>query len=465
MVAAPGPPHAIDVARGRLPQASAFLLHWTRTRAAAPWAVAPSWRTPGSDGPPLDSRALPQTMAEPLQKIIANRYGGRNLPVTLVLPDGGRVPLSSDAEVEILARTWRGLKALAAPAMGALARAYVHNDIDFTGGARRVLAIAEGMVGEVSHGRDSLGTRLRQWRHQLRSNRANIQHHYDVSNAFYRMWLDSRLVYSCAYFRSDGETLDDAQVAKLDHICRKLRLEAGERFLDIGCGWGALLFHAAERYGVEATGITLSKNQLEHVRGQIAARGLEGRVKVELRDYLDLPENALYDKIASVGMFEHVGVKRFPKYFGKISRILKPGGFVLNHGITHNPLGADSLGSGIGDFVEEYVFPGGELTHVANVIEGMAAQGLEVIDGEALREHYAKTLWRWCERLEGAADAARGEVGEERYRVWRIYLAGSAHAFDRGWLSLWQLLAGKPLPDGRLPHPLTRGYMYAASGR
>jgi|KBSSwiStaDraftv2_1062776.scaffolds.fasta_scaffold16378_2 cyclopropane-fatty-acyl-phospholipid synthase len=403
-------------------------------------------------------------MPQPLQKIITNRYGGRNLPVTLVLPDGGRVPLSSEPEVEILAHTWRGLKALAAPAMGALARAYVQNDIDFTGSARRAIAIAEGMVGEIAHGRDSLTVRWRIWRHQLRSNRANVGYHYDVSNAFYRLWLDPQLVYSCAYFATEEATLADAQSAKLEHICRKLRLAPGERFLDIGCGWGALLFHAAEKHGVDATGITLSKNQFEHVKNEIAARGLGDRVRVELRDYLDLPEDALYDKIASVGMFEHVGIARFPKYFGKIGRILKPGGLVLNHGITHNPLGAQSLGSGIGDFVEEYVFPGGELAHVARVIEGMAAQGLEVIDAEALREHYAKTLWQWCEGLEANADAARAEVGEEKYRVWRIYLAGSAHAFERGWLSLWQLLAGKPLPDGRLPHPLTRAYMYPGAG-
>jgi cyclopropane-fatty-acyl-phospholipid synthase len=399
-------------------------------------------------------------MAQPLQKIIANRYGGRNLPVTLVLPDGGRLPLSSETEVEILARTWRGLKALAAPAMGALARAYVHDDIDFTGSARRVLAIAEGMVGEIAPGREALTARWRIWRHQRRSNRANIGYHYDVSNAFYRLWLDRELVYSCAYFSTEGDTLDAAQMGKLDHICRKLSLAPGERFLDIGCGWGALLFRAAQEYGVEATGITLSKNQYEHVSGEIKARGLEGRVKVELRDYLDLPENAPFDKIASVGMFEHVGIARFPKYFGKIRRILKPGGLVLNHGITHNALGAQTLGSGMGDFVERYVFPGGELAHVARVIEGMAAQGLEVLDAEALREHYAKTLWHWCERLEAKADAARAEVGEEKYRVWRIYLAGSAHAFDRGWLSLWQLLAGRPFADGRLPHPLTRAYMY-----
>ena len=187
-------------------------------------------------------------MAQPLQKIIANRYGGRNLPVTLVLPDGGRVPLSSEPEVEIVARTWRGLKALAAPAMGSLARAYVHNDIDFTGSARRVLAIAEAMVGDVAHGRDSLATRWRIWRHQHRSNRANIAHHYDVSNAFYRLWLDQRLVYSLRVLRADDDDRSTTRRRrKLDHICRKLRLAPGERFLDIGCGWGALLFHAAER--------------------------------------------------------------------------------------------------------------------------------------------------------------------------------------------------------------------------
>jgi cyclopropane-fatty-acyl-phospholipid synthase len=399
-------------------------------------------------------------MAELLQKIIASRYGGRNLPVTFVLPDGGRIALSAQTDLEIVARTLGGLRALAAPALGSLARAYVHNDIDFAGGARRALAIAEAMVGSISHGRDPLLARWHLWRHQRRSNRANIEHHYDVSNAFYRLFLDARLVYSCAYFRSDADTLDDAQAQKLDHICRKLRLAPGERFLDIGCGWGGLILWAAERYGVTAHGVTLSRNQHDHVQAEIAARGLEGRVSVELRDYLDLPDGTLYDKIASIGMFEHVGVRRFPQYFGKIYRILAPGGFVLNHGITHNPVEAEALGSGISDFVDEYVFPGGQLTHVSRVIEGMTSEGLEVVDAEALREHYAKTLWRWTERLEANAEAARREVGEERYRVWRIYMAGSAYAFERGWLSLWQVLAGKPLPDGRLPHPLTRDYMY-----
>jgi cyclopropane-fatty-acyl-phospholipid synthase len=400
-------------------------------------------------------------MLDALQKMITRRYAGRDLPVALVLPDGARVPLSSSPEVDVIARSLNGLKALATPAMGRLARAYVHDDVDFTGSARRVLAIAERMVGDVANGADSTRARVLSFVHHRRSNRRNIAHHYDVSNAFYRMWLDRRMVYSCAYFHAADDSLDDAQAQKLDHICRKLRLAPGERFLDIGCGWGALILWAAERYGVQATGITLSQNQFEHVTREIEARGLRDRVRVELRDYLDMPDEPSFEKIASVGMFEHVGPQNYDRYFGKIRSLLVPGGFVLNHGITQNDPSRRALGSGIGEFVEEYVFPGGSLAHVARVIEGMARQGLEVVDAEALREHYGKTLWHWVERLEANAEAARAEVGEEKFRIWRIYMAGSAHAFDRGWLSLWQLLGGKPLRDGRLPHPLTRGYMYA----
>ncbi len=401
-------------------------------------------------------------MPHALAKVIARRYGALGVPAEFVLPGGEHVRLSEQPEAEIAARTWRGLTALARPALGRLARAYVHGDIDFSGSARRILGIAERMVGEIHHDRVSVGERAASWLHQHRPNRANISRHYDVGDAFYRLWLDERMVYSCAYFRHEEDTLATAQEQKLDHVCRKLRLAPGERLLDIGCGWGALTFWAAERYGVDATGITLSRNQAEHVAAEIRRRGLEDRVRVELRDYLDLPDEPCYDKIASIGMFEHVGVARFPQYFGKIRRLLAPGGFVLNHGITHGMEGAAALGSGIGEFVEDYVFPGGELTHIARVISAMSSAGLEVVDAEALREHYAKTLWHWTDRLEANAGAARREAGEARYRVWRVYMAGSAHAFDRGWLSLWQLLAGRPFDDGRLPHPLTRDYMYGA---
>ena len=180
-------------------------------------------------------------MKEPLKKIVEHRYGGRNIPVALVLPDGGRVALSATPEVDVYARNLNGVRALAAPELGKLARAYVHNDIDFSGGARRVLAIAEALVGSVTHGRDAVRARVRSWMHQHRSNKTNIQHHYDVSNSFYRLWLDQRMVYSCAYFRTDTDTLDQAQAQKLDHICRKLRIKEGDRLLDIGCGWGGLL--------------------------------------------------------------------------------------------------------------------------------------------------------------------------------------------------------------------------------
>ena len=401
-------------------------------------------------------------MPAALQKAIANRYAGRDLPVAVILPDGARVPLSPKPEVDVFARTLAGLRTLAAPAMGALARAYVHNDVDFTGSARRVLAIAERMVGDIAQGHEGARSRVLSFVHRRRGNQRNISHHYDVSNAFYRMWLDSRMVYSCAYFHKADDSLDDAQAQKLDHICRKLRLAKGERFLDIGCGWGALIFWAAENYGVNATGITLSRNQYEHVREQIAVRGLGDRVRVELRDYAKLPDEEAFDKIASVDMFEHVGPRNYDRYFGKIQRILAPGGFVLNHGITHNALSRRSLGSGIGDFVEEYVFPGGELAHVSRVVEGLAAQGLEVVDGEALREHYARTLWHWVDRLEAHADAARADVGEEKYRISRIYMAGSAHAFERGWTTVYQVLAGKPLSNGTLTVPSTREDIYAA---
>jgi cyclopropane-fatty-acyl-phospholipid synthase len=267
-------------------------------------------------------------------------------------------------------------------------------------------------------------------------------------------------VYSSAYFRRADDTLDIAQEQKLDHICRKLRLAPGERLLDVGCGWGALIQWAAERYRVRSLGVTLSENQFEYARRRIREAGLEDRCEVRLLDYRDVPEDEPFDKIASVGMFEHVGRKNLPLYFGKLRRLLKPGGLVLNHGITLNAPEQGELGSGIGEFIDEYVFPGGELAHISRVIEAMSAQGIECHDVESLRPHYASTLWRWCDRLEANADAARASVGEKLYRIWRIYLAGSAYAFERGWMSVYQVLAGRPGADGALAVPPTRDYMY-----
>jgi cyclopropane-fatty-acyl-phospholipid synthase len=298
------------------------------------------------------------------------------------------------------------------------------------------------------------------WKHSKPIDRKNISHHYDVSNDFYALWLDVQRVYSCAYFKRDDDTLELAQTQKLEHICRKLNLQPKEDFLDIGCGWGGLILWAAEHYGVRATGITLSQNQHDYVLAQIQARGLHERVTVHLMDYRDIPEDLLFDKIASVGMFEHVGRQNLPKYFAKIYRLLKPGGLVMNHGITSSGLGNAGLGSGISDFIDEYVFPGGELVHVSQVVESLSAHGLECWDVECLRPHYARTLWHWVDRLEDRAQQAKEIVGEEKYRIWQIYMAGSAHAFERGWMSIFQILGGKALPNGKMPYPLTREHVY-----
>ncbi|MEP7102920.1 MAG: class I SAM-dependent methyltransferase, partial [Burkholderiales bacterium] len=306
-------------------------------------------------------------------------------------------------------------------------------------------------------------------RHQVHADAQQIQFHYDVSDQFYELWLDPMRLYSCAYFRDADMTLPQAQQAKLDHICRKLMLQPGERFLDIGAGWGGLLMWAAEQYGVRGHGITLSRNQHAHVNQLIAARGLGGRVTMELLDYRDLPEDQPYDKIASIGMFEHVGRALMPAYFAKIHRLLKPGGLLMNHGITAGGTRNHQLGAGMGDFIERYIFPGGELLHVSKVTEAMSEAQLEPLDLENLRPHYARTLWAWSDALEAQLAKARSLTRESVVRAYRVYLAGSAMGFEQGWMALFQMLASRPsgrIEDGPMPgaqsqFPFNRGYMYS----
>ncbi len=305
-------------------------------------------------------------------------------------------------------------------------------------------------------------------RHSLERDRAAVRHHYDLGNDFYALWLDRRMVYSCAYFPTGGETLDEAQEAKLELICRKLRLRPGERLLDIGCGWGGLICYAAERYGVEALGITLSQAQAELARERIAAAGLGGRCRVEICDYRELPPAAVFDKVVSVGMVEHVGRTQMPTYFEAAFRHTRPGGLFLNHGIVlaaPPPRGALSRLSarlwGQGAFIQRYIFPDGELLPAGEMLSYAEEQGFEPRDLESLREHYALTLDHWRRRLEERRTEAVALVGEQLYRAWRLYLAGSAWRFRVGQIGIVQMLFARQTARGRVELPSTRADLYA----
>ncbi len=296
--------------------------------------------------------------------------------------------------------------------------------------------------------------------HSKTENRASISFHYDVSNEFYRLWLDEERVYSCAYFTNADESLDQAQRNKLEHICRKLRLRPGERMLDIGCGWGALVCWAARHHGVRAHGITLSRQQLDYTQERIRAEGLQDQVTVELLDYRDLAGQAVYDKVSSIGMFEHVGLANLPAYLATVQRVLRPGGLFLNHGITHDEEGWNKTVAT--EFINRYVFPDGELDCVSNIQLGMERAGFEILDVEALRPHYALTLRHWVKRLEANREAALREVEEPTYRVWRLYMAACALDFEAGSTGIYQILASRP-NQGEWPVPLSRADLYTAS--
>ena len=293
-----------------------------------------------------------------------------------------------------------------------------------------------------------------------------VQYHYDVGNDFYSLWLDRNLQYSCGYFPTGAEDLDTAQERKMEHICRKLRLKRGERLLDIGCGWGGLAHYAASKYGVNVLGVTLSKNQKAYADEQIVRTGLQGRVAVELKDYRDL-DNESFDKVVSVGMFEHVGRSHLPEYFAQVHRLLKPGGLFLNHGISRrSATKADEQSFiakhvfGRGTFQQKYIFPDGELTPVSEVNVMAEDVGFEVRDVENLREHYALTLRNWVNRLADHREEAIKVSDEVTYRTWRLYMSASVYGFESGSINVNQTLLSKMNPDGKSNVPFSRADLY-----
>jgi cyclopropane-fatty-acyl-phospholipid synthase len=284
-----------------------------------------------------------------------------------------------------------------------------------------------------------------------------ISHHYDVSNDFYALFLDPLMVYTCAYYRDPDGKIEQAQQDKLDHVCRKLDLRPGETLLDIGCGWGGLSMWAARHYGVRAQGVTLSRAQADYAAERIKREGLEGRCRVDYMDYRDLPPEVVYDKIAAVGVIEHVGIPNYPGFFGGVRARLKDGGLYLNHGIVHDFTWKRSSQF---EFLLRHVFPNGELASLSETLTEMERAGWEIMDVEGLRLHYARTCRQWVERLCARADEARALAGERTYRTWRLYLTCSAVAFENSSLGLYQVVMRKHRDPKTGLEPRTREPLY-----
>ncbi len=389
---------------------------------------------------------------------LAARLSLHDIPVRIALWNGQRFDLGRSIKVMIHARTPAGLRHLVRPSLDALGSAYVEGHLDVEGELGDVFEVAAGLARHAVKPTGRFGRLVHTIKHTKRLDADAIAYHYDVSNDFYRAWLDENMVYSCAYFKSLDDNLEQAQRQKIDHVLTKIRLQSGQHLLDIGCGWGALIMRAAQHYGARATGITLSHEQQAMAQERIAAAGLADRCEVHLADYRDM--SGKFDRITSIGMFEHVGLKNLHGYFAKIRSLLGDDGIVLNHGITSTDPDSGQVAWGAGAFINRYVFPHGELPHISLAIREMSAAGLEVTDVEGLRRHYALTLKHWAQRYEQASEKIHTLVDERRYRIWRMYLAGCAYAFDHAWTSIHQILAVKAdRPDvDRLP--LTRDYIY-----
>ena len=391
-----------------------------------------------------------------------------DLPARLVLWNGEQFDFGrfEQPRVTLTVRSASALPLLLDPSLDHLGQAYVKGQIDIDGRLPDIIDFGYALARRMSKtqgagkgpGRLALAARAaRRFRHSRSTDRESIQYHYDVSDDFYRLWLDEGMVYSCAYFENGDEDLATAQRKKLDHILTKIRLQPGQRLLDIGCGWGALVLRAAQHFGAQCVGVTLSRNQFEAATERVRAAGLQDRIEIRLQDYRDV--QGRFDRITSVGMFEHVGRRNLPMYFARMRELLADDGLALNHGITSTDadVGATALGGGA--FIDRYVFPDGELPHLSLALEGMQRAGLEVLDVEGLRRHYARTLQLWLERFEACSPQIRALVEEERFRIWRVYLAGCAYAFEHDDVSICQVVCRRAgLRAASLPW--SRRYMY-----
>jgi cyclopropane-fatty-acyl-phospholipid synthase len=385
---------------------------------------------------------------------------GDDLPVAIECYDGSRIgPL--DASTRLVVRSPDALRYLiAAPGELGFGRAYVSGELDVDGsifdtlelrrnlptirlGVRQWLLLARvvGRAGLRPPPRPAEEARLRGRRHSRSRDSAAISHHYDVSNRFYELVLGPSMTYSCAVWPSSDSTLEEAQTAKNDLVCRKLDLRPGMRLLDVGCGWGGMAMHAALHYGVHAVGVTISDHQAQWARGAVAEAGLSDLVEIRTQDYREVSDGP-FDAISSIGMFEHVGLAQLSEYFDRLHALLRPGGRLLNHGISR-PFGQRPRFARRG-FIDRYVFPDGELHEIGSVVSRIQAAGFEARHAESLREHYALTLRSWVHNLECSWEEAVAQVGPARARVWRLYMAGCAIGFEDGGVQVHQVLAVRP---------------------
>lgn len=383
---------------------------------------------------------------------------GLELPLRVVVKGGPTLDLTADPRVILHINDLSLLQEMQQPTLDKLGEAYIDQRLDIQGDIMDVIEVADrlskGLLGDLPSAPPE------RTEHDKQMDAEAISYHYDLSNDFYALWLDPQMIYSCGYFRSPEDSLATAQTQKLDHLCRKLRLKPGERLLDVGCGWGGLARHAAKFYDVQVHGITLSKAQLELANQRNDETGLGDKVILELRDYRDLPGDESFDKVVSVGMFEHVGHANLDSYFRILYDQVKPAGLVMNHGITSRHVDGRQVGLGAGKFIGRYVFPHGELPHLSMAIARMSDQGFEVLDVEGLRVHYARTLEHWSRNLEHQLEQASQHVSDKALRIWRVYLAGCAYGFRRNWMNIHQILAVKPYADGSHHVPWTREDIY-----
>jgi cyclopropane-fatty-acyl-phospholipid synthase len=379
------------------------------------------------------------------------------IPLRIELWDGRRIDFSAAApRVTIRVPSRAALRALFPPSLYRLGRAYVEGVIEVSGRAMDMIAVVHALA-HAGIGRAARRDPAPRPKHTPWRDAAAIRYHYDVSDDFYACWLDPAMVYSCAYFEHGDEDLATAQAQKIDHILAKIQLRPGHTLLDVGCGWGALVLRAASCHGARCVGITLSQNQAALARQRVRAMGLQDRVEIRLQDYREV--QGRFDRITSVGMFEHVGVQHLPEYFSRLRALLEDDGVAMNHGITSSDPQGGGVPYGGGAFISEYVFPHGELAHLSAVIQAMQQGGLEVMDVENLRRHYARTCALWSEAFEADAARLRTMVDAKTFRIWQVFLAGCHHAFTRDWISLYQVVARPAGSDASL-HPWSRRYAY-----